>query len=709
MALEDVNVTGGESFAVPVVASWRYTGEGADTTSVVWQRVDDGLKKEPGAELEAPQWTDVATGTVFTPTADDIQRRVRAAITAPSGETSYHEVYAGSLYPPVALISDLAKLGAATITFAAGDRSESTIVFDRFDTVALVNAAGIPVFRTSLAHVDATVGPGDAGLTLDHAGATVNFTAKTPFARDAIVHLARVSRRRLAGEDVSHFLAPPLIARDTARRAPARPAPTADIRRRALLLLAGGTPPHTPPPDAIEADEDAPFRAGPLVPEAAPPPPPATAAGEIPAAPPPPPSAPPPPPPPPADAQRGVGGGFPPLRQIPVLRLPGALSEGGGGGRRPPRPPRVWELVDDRRVRVESGVLDVVFRGSAADADAAARRARVGGTAAQQAAFFRLDAAAEQNFRLVMRGDDPDAAAADLAAGNFERLRAPVVAWMRRAYPAAEADVGRLAGGRYDRESPAVRVLAAMAAVPRVRLVLAAVALRRELDDARTQYMRVLANVADTAAAVMASERLRRLLEIVLATLNYLNQGGPYARQHGFDIAMLGGLAQTKTVHPDVSFLHYLVRYTRAHEPEGAGFFTALFGDFPLLADVAKVQYATLRGEVRRFRKEAVVLDEDLARPETRAAFAATGHAALYRATVRELDANLAIKSTVIALGKRAEFADRAGAALHHYFGLDAGRGADPVAVFITLDAFREDIKKAESEWDVIIKTKRVG
>nr|XP_033818614.1 delphilin isoform X2 [Geotrypetes seraphini] len=109
-------------------------------------------------------------------------------------------------------------------------------------------------------------------------------------------------------------------------------------------------------------------------------------------------------------------------------------------------------------------------------------------------------------------------------------------------------------------------------------------------------------HIYKASAELRNSRKLAKILELVLAMGNYLNNGQPQPRTHkttGFKINFLTELNSTKTVDGKSTFLHILAKSLSQHVPELLGFAK----DLPTVSLAAKVNQRTLTLDLQELQR----------------------------------------------------------------------------------------------------------
>ena len=148
-----------------------------------------------------------------------------------------------------------------------------------------------------------------------------------------------------------------------------------------------------------------------------------------------------------------------------------------------------------------------------------------------------------------------------------------------------------------------------MTAVPRVRAKTAAMRWQAELDEKSGSLSQRIARFTACCESVTSSDKLARILEIILALGNILNRGTKRAAS-GFKLSSLTKLSDTKASNKSTTLLHYLAKTVEEKSSELLDFSDSLLA--PLDANKA-VKVAELRAELRELRAGMAQLEEERA------------------------------------------------------------------------------------------------
>ena len=138
--------------------------------------------------------------------------------------------------------------------------------------------------------------------------------------------------------------------------------------------------------------------------------------------------------------------------------------------------------------------------------------------------------------------------------------------------------------------------------------------LKHSFKAAEQELNAHIAAVSRGCGEVLASGRLRRVLETVLAVGNSLNTGRMKAR--GFKLASLHKLMDTRSFDGKTSLLHYIVATLSKKSPE----LLAMREELPSLSDAMKRSFAVLDAEMAPLQRGLLATGDELAAAQRAAA-----------------------------------------------------------------------------------------
>ncbi|XP_028170439.1 formin-like protein isoform X6 [Ostrinia furnacalis] len=184
------------------------------------------------------------------------------------------------------------------------------------------------------------------------------------------------------------------------------------------------------------------------------------------------------------------------------------------------------------------------------------------------------------------------------------------------------------------------------------------------------------------SSSVKSSQKLRNVLEIILAFGNYLNSSkrGP---AYGFKLQSLDTLMDTKSTDKRISLLHYIVATIRQNFPELMNFDTELL----YIDKAAQVSLENVLSDVCELERGMEAVRKELE--------ARDSHRAANNHVLRDFLANAADK--LRRLRTESKHAQDSFAMCVEYFG-EAPRGCDANAFFSLLVRFTRAFKQADAE-----------
>jgi dishevelled associated activator of morphogenesis len=159
-----------------------------------------------------------------------------------------------------------------------------------------------------------------------------------------------------------------------------------------------------------------------------------------------------------------------------------------------------------------------------------------------------------------------------------------------------------------DNFSRADRFMLEMSHVPRYEKRLNALYFTKNFHERISEIHPNIESVTASCHELMMSEKLRKLLEIILAFGNIMNRGNR-GNAFGFKLSSLNKITDTKSsTDNEMTLLHYLIQMLEAKFPE----VVTLEVDLPHISEASKVDIGELEKEFKAIRKELKLLKEEL-------------------------------------------------------------------------------------------------
>jgi diaphanous 3 len=137
-----------------------------------------------------------------------------------------------------------------------------------------------------------------------------------------------------------------------------------------------------------------------------------------------------------------------------------------------------------------------------------------------------------------------------------------------------------------------------MSKVPHCAARLSALCFTHTFADQVEEIMVRIQLVERAHDAIRDSENLQKILTVVLAFGNRMNQATAKGQARGFRLASLDKLRQTKSADNKTSLLHFLVQHVHSKMPETLGF----LDDLALAAEGARVEESFLSSELAQIK-----------------------------------------------------------------------------------------------------------
>ncbi|XP_038064634.1 delphilin-like isoform X2 [Patiria miniata] len=153
-----------------------------------------------------------------------------------------------------------------------------------------------------------------------------------------------------------------------------------------------------------------------------------------------------------------------------------------------------------------------------------------------------------------------------------------------------------------------------MSQIPGYKLRIESLLFKSSFDEKLEEISKLLKVIEQAAIELRASQKLAKVLELVLAMGNYMNKGNQrVAGATGFKITFLTELDTTKTADNKSTFLHVVAKAVYANVPE-----VMTFGDeLPMVPKANKVSLKWVNDELQEVKNklEDLVLDIDKLEP----------------------------------------------------------------------------------------------
>ncbi|XP_036196912.1 formin-like protein 1 isoform X3 [Myotis myotis] len=500
------------------------------------------------------------------------------------------------------------------------------------------------------------------------------------------------------GDAVSIEILPVAVATPSGGDAPTLGVPSSSPSPEPVPGAAA--PPPPPPLPGLPSQQEAPLAEPPLAPplpgSAEPPPPPPPLPGVLP---------PPPPPPPPP----GPDGLVPPPPPPPPGGLSGALGEPGpemGPGVKAKKPIQtkfrmpflnwvalkpsqitgtVFTELNDEKVLQELDMSDfeeqfkTKSQGPSLDLNA------LKGKAAQKAPTKAtlIEANRAKNLAITLRKGNlgADRICQAIETYDLQALSLDFLELLTRFLP---TEYERTLIARFEREQRPMEELSEedqfmlrFSRIPRLQERMAALTFMGNFPDTVQLLMPQLNAVIAASMSIKSSDKLRQILEIVLAFGNYMNSSKRGAA-YGFRLQSLDVLLEMKSTDRKQTLLHYLVKVIAEKYPQLTGFHS----DLHFLDKAGSVSLDSILGDVRALQRGLELTQREFVRQDDCAVLKE-----FLRANSPTMDKLLADSKT----------AQEAYDSVVEYFG-ENPKTTSPSMFFTLFSRFVKAYKKAEQE-----------
>lgn len=389
--------------------------------------------------------------------------------------------------------------------------------------------------------------------------------------------------------------------------------------------------PLSPPGDSSET---------PVVGEGAPPPPPPPGGTGGPPPPPPPPGSTgvPPPPPPPG----GTGGAPPPP---PPPGGPGVPPPPGGPGGPPPppgpmapkRPPKakmkpnkkmkgfqwnkipdtkidntIWEKTNDGNVKLDAMELeslfgiDTVVKSTSTDGPKLSVSSPGGKPKVQK--VILLDPKRSENCEIMLRGLklDPTSIRDAIVKLDFKVLSEENIRSLKDFVPEPD-EIGILKSYTGDKSAlgSGEKYFMAVMDIPKLALKLKALEYEKLFESRTEQLKDDIHAVLKSIETIRNNEKLKQILEIVLAFGNYLNGTGNNGGCYGFRLNGLNKMFDVKTRDNKKTLMHYFVEYV---EKRSSGLLS-IAQDLSIVHDASRINTRELNASLNELKNGLKIID----------------------------------------------------------------------------------------------------
>ncbi|XP_070249429.1 formin-like protein 1 isoform X3 [Myotis yumanensis] len=439
------------------------------------------------------------------------------------------------------------------------------------------------------------------------------------------------------GDAVSIEILPVAVATPSGGDAPTLGVPTSSPSPEpsAEPVPGAAAPPPPPPLPGLPSQQEAPLAEPPLAPplpgSGEPPPPPPPLPGVLP---------PPPPPPPPPPGPDGL---VPPPPPPPPGGLSGALGEPGpemGPGVKAKKPIQtkfrmpllnwvalkpsqitgtVFTELNDEKVLQELDMSDfeeqfkTKSQGPSLDLNA------LKGKAAQKAPSKAtlIEANRAKNLAITLRKGNlgADRICQAIETYDLQALSLDFLELLTRFLP---TEYERTLIARFEREQRPMEELSEedqfmlrFSRIPRLQERMAALTFMGNFPDTVQLLMPQLNAVIAASMSIKSSDKLRQILEIVLAFGNYMNSSKRGAA-YGFRLQSLDALLEMKSTDRKQTLLHYLVKVIAEKYPQLTGFHS----DLHFLDKAGSVSLDSILGDVRALQRGLELTQREFVRQD---------------------------------------------------------------------------------------------
>ena len=118
--------------------------------------------------------------------------------------------------------------------------------------------------------------------------------------------------------------------------------------------------------------------------------------------------------------------------------------------------------------------------------------------------------------------------------------------------------------------------------------------------------------VTNSFSAIQASQKFKRVLEIILAIGNALNAGSRSGGAFGFKLSALSQLKGTKSVDGKSNLLEYIVKHCNENSPNHLTGVDSWTEDFRIVSEAAKLESRTLISEIEQFANTMKTIESNL-------------------------------------------------------------------------------------------------
>nr|XP_025717490.1 formin-like protein 1 isoform X3 [Callorhinus ursinus] len=440
------------------------------------------------------------------------------------------------------------------------------------------------------------------------------------------------------GDAVSIEILPVAVATPSGSDAPTPPgvltdSPSADLPPAAEPAPGAAPPPSPPPPplpglpDQQEAPPPAPPLSSPLPGSSVPPPPPPLP-GDLPPPPPPPPlppgtdgPVPPPPPPPPGGPSGGsgpeMGPGVKAKKPIQTkFRMPllnwVALKPNQITG-------TVFTELNDEKVLQELDMSDFEEQFKTKSQGPSLDLSALKGKAAQKAPSKAtlIEANRAKNLAITLRKGNlgADRICQAIETYDLQALGLDFLELLTRFLP---TEYERSLIARFEQEqrpmeelSEEDRFMLRFSRIPRLPERMATLTFLGNFPDTVQLLMPQLNAVIAASMSIKSSDKLRQILEIVLAFGNYMNSSKRGAA-YGFRLQSLDVLLEMKSTDRKQTLLHYLVKVIAEKYPQLTGFHS----DLHFLDKAGSVSLDSVLGDVRSLQRGLELTQREFVRQD---------------------------------------------------------------------------------------------
>lgn len=170
----------------------------------------------------------------------------------------------------------------------------------------------------------------------------------------------------------------------------------------------------------------------------------------------------------------------------------------------------------------------------------------------------------------------------------------------------------------HDRIPPAESFLHLLIQIPDYKLRVECMLFKEEYEALFSSLSSSVRVTLSAARELQQSQRLQRVLSLILVTGNFLNAGGYAGNASGFRIMSLLKLSEIRANKPGLNFLHFIAQQLDHQSQEDDKSASVFYLELPSLQEASKVAVDAMKGDIESLTKKISRIESQLLARESK-------------------------------------------------------------------------------------------